>query len=580
MKSQPINRRLLTAVSTLSLVAALFVLPPASAQTGSTLMAAVTETAALTAQAEVVAVHTAHIGPTPHTIAELRVNATLSGEAPDAVYAMAPGGLMSDGFLQQVTHAATFALGDNVEIALNPARASFVAAAQTVVPALEDEVFEVVGGENGVRRDGNPFDATVAGPNDYSLNGVSWDHFSPPATYRVNPAGSGLSSQDTIAAVQRGAQAWEDDPTSGIDLSYVGTTNVSGADLQDNQNVVSFQHLPSEAFLAVAHFSPDGTGQIRFDIVFNTKWTLGDGSGTGSWFDVATTATHEFGHVFGLGHTASTAEVMSSSLISGTVKGLGEGDRAGMAFLYPASGTPTCQGRKVTVNIAAGEVPTQSADVILGTPGNDKINGLGGDDVICAGSGDDVVNGGEGDDDIEGENGDDKLFGGPGADTISGGFGNDTVHGNRGNDQLAGNDGNDKIFGYADNDLIWGGAGNDNLHGNRGSDTVFGGSGNDRVFGYSENDTLRGESGDDLVVGNFGDDDIDGGSDDDRLIGSDGIDELDGGSGSDVLEGNSGSDILIGGDGPDRLDGGIAYDYCHGQAGDDTATRCEHATGI
>mgnify|MGYP006137910501 CR=1 FL=1 len=51
-----------------------------------------------------------------------------------------------------------------------------------------------------------------------------------------------------------------------------------------------------------------------------------------------------------------------------------------------------------------------SADVILGTVGNDNIVAGGGNDVICSAGGDDVIEGGAGDD---------VVLGGAGTDAVS-----------------------------------------------------------------------------------------------------------------------------------------------------------------
>lgn len=61
-----------------------------------------------------------------------------------------------------------------------------------------------------------------------------------------------------------------------------------------------------------------------------------------------------------------------------------------------ASPLPRCNGLVVTVDIGAGDVPTEGPDVILGTNGADVINALGGDDTICGLAGDDVITGGGG----------------------------------------------------------------------------------------------------------------------------------------------------------------------------------------
>lgn len=87
------------------------------------------------------------------------------------------------------------------------------------------------------------------------------------------------------------------------------------------------------------------------------------------------------------------------------------------------SGATLCKGVAVTVDIGAGESPTEGDDVILGTSGDDVIDALGGDDIICAGAGRDHVIGGPGDDIIFGEGDDDQLFGDADDDTVHGGAG-------------------------------------------------------------------------------------------------------------------------------------------------------------
>ena len=188
----------------------------------------------------------------------------------------------------------------------------------------------------------------------------------------------------------------------------------------------------------------------------------------------------------------------------------------------PAPAGPTCATLEVTVNIAAGDVPTAGDDVILGTPGNDVINGLGGNDTICGLGGNDTINGGPGADRIIGAAGDDILNGDDGFDQIFAGPGDDTVRGGTGNDLLNGGDGVDNIAGENGNDRIMGGGGNDVLNGNGGFDRIAGGNGNDL---------------------------LNGGSHDDELLGNLGIDRLNGDGGDDVLRGGFARDVLDGGRG-------------------------------
>ena len=118
-------------------------------------------------------------------------------------------------------------------------------------------------------------------------------------------------------------------------------------------------------------------------------------------------------------------------------------------------------------------IPTDTADDVVGTDTDDVIDGLGGDDSILGGLGDDILNGGDGNDSLVGGKGDDKVSGGSGKDEIDGGKGDDVIRGGDGNDVLDGGDGNDDVGG---------GKGKDTITANDGEkDEVNCGSGNDTV---------------------------------------------------------------------------------------------------
>jgi len=174
----------------------------------------------------------------------------------------------------------------------------------------------------------------------------------------------------------------------------------------------------------------------------------------------------------------------------------------------PTVVAPTlCEGELITVDIAAGDTPTEGDDVILGTDGPDVINAGAGADIICAGSGNDIINGG---------NGKDTIFGGAGDDTINAGQGLDTVYGNSGDDFISGGKGKD---------VLNGGAGNDDIRGNEGTDTIIGGNGDDELRGGQKADTINGGNGDDNLVGGTRPDILDGGQ---------GRDTYNGGGGNDL----------------------------------------------
>lgn len=129
----------------------------------------------------------------------------------------------------------------------------------------------------------------------------------------------------------------------------------------------------------------------------------------------------------------------------------------------PPTPPKTCMGLPVTVDLAAGDAPTDGDDVVRGTRGPDQIDGRGGNDVICGRGGDDVIIGGAGDDRIASGGSDDVLRGGMGNDLLKGGAGTDRLYGGSGNDVLRGGRGDDSLVGGAGTDQLYGGAGSDTV---------------------------------------------------------------------------------------------------------------------
>lgn len=232
-----------------------------------------------------------------------------------------------------------------------------------------------------------------------------------------------------------------------------------------------------------------------------------------------------------------------------------------------AAAQVSCAGRPVSVDLAAGDVPTEGADVIAGTDSRDIIFALGGDDVVCASGGNDLVFGGDGDDRIYGGGGADALWGEAGLDRIQGGDGVDVLRGGDGDDVLSGQLGDDRLFGQNGADALGGGEGNDSM---------YGGSGDDVINGHAADDYLHGGSGMDLLLGADGNDKLDGGLGNDIVRGHAGDDHLLGGRGRDRLLGGDGQDWLVGGNSRDYLHGGSGGDACDGE----TEVVCDDAVTV
>jgi hypothetical protein len=126
--------------------------------------------------------------------------------------------------------------------------------------------------------------------------------------------------------------------------------------------------------------------------------------------------------------------------------------------------------------------------------------GLGGVSVFAASSASaDLFVGTDGDDSIGGTSGDDTIFGLAGNDTLSGGNGADFISGNDGDDSVRGNSGNDSLFGGEGNDTIRGDQGNDLIDGGPGNNLLDGGPGDDTFVNPTPGDTIIGGSGTDTI---------------------------------------------------------------------------------
>jgi len=474
--------------------------------------------AELVVDATVVSDFVVEIDAVPHTVATLAVKSRIKGESASTISVVTAGGLTLDGRDIFVSHAPRFRVDQQVQVALARSSQHALEASLLEQEAILTPLFEVYGAERGVA-DLVPgeFDAHAAGVNDFSITqGLRWSSFSPPASYLVNPTGSGLNDEKVIASAQRAAQAWEDDPATFVDFDFAGPTT-KGPIPGDGHNVISFAPLSSSELVARTTWfvNPDGT--YEFDIVLNTEHRWSDGA-VRNRYDMQSTITHELGHALGLGdllRARASQEIMFIEAARGRVKGLGDGDRAGLRRLYPIEiPAASCDELTITVDLNTGQgSPTEGNDVILGTPGPDWIWALGGDDVICggmgidrifAGDGDDLVFGGGGSDRIWGEAGHDAVYGGAGADRIRGGDGDDLIFGQGGQDFLFGEAGNDELQGNWQSDQLSGGAGNDELRGAGGKDTLYGGDGDDSLFGGLNTDYLNGGRGTDAGDGQRG----------------------------------------------------------------------------
>ncbi|MBT5755239.1 MAG: matrixin family metalloprotease [Acidimicrobiaceae bacterium] len=268
-----------------------------------------------------------------YTMAEAQVVATYKGAVSGTILLQVEGGLRADGHQVVVSDQPFLSAHDELEVALvrSPTQN-----ARHAVPEVDGAVYSIVGGLGGVSPVTGELVSQADAVGDFGLTGARFAEF--PSDFYVNPANSGVDANATVNAVRSALQTWEDDLGSDIDFTYQGTTAATGS-LSDEKNTIYWTATPNPAttYLAQASWITTQTGDIiGFDVVFNRDYAWSAGAASGR-FDIATVMLHESGHALGLAHVPASSEIMYFQIQSGAAKGLGAGDRAGVAFLYPAA---------------------------------------------------------------------------------------------------------------------------------------------------------------------------------------------------------------------------------------------------
>ena len=173
-------------------------------------------------------------------------------------------------------------------------------------------------------------------------------------TVAINSSGQPQAPTLGFDQIRQGFAAWSNDPQANFRYADGGFTSAGGLRF-DGVNAVSFNDpdgamdapVNCSGTLATGGFSRsttesrvvNGTTFMRIldgDVVFNDGW---QGCGFYETFgNFAEVATHELGHVLGLGHsTDPTATMFASAHFDGRGASLKADDLAGLRFVYPAT---------------------------------------------------------------------------------------------------------------------------------------------------------------------------------------------------------------------------------------------------
>lgn len=125
-----------------------------------------------------------------------------------------------------------------------------------------------------------------------------------PVTYTINPRNpQGLSETFVKSAISTSAETW--DAATGKELfnNIYNVNNKVRFGKRDNKNAIVFGRYYYPWAIAVTGIWYNSyTGQIyETDMLFNTNYQWGDALADQSKMDLQNIATHEFGHVNGLG---------------------------------------------------------------------------------------------------------------------------------------------------------------------------------------------------------------------------------------------------------------------------------------
>jgi hypothetical protein len=159
-----------------------------------------------------------------------------------------------------------------------------------------------------------------------------------PTTAHLNPVGGPSGAASAFAAA---FNTWHAADANSPSISVASDSSVSSP-RADHTYELMFAALSGRT-LAVTYTWHWSTGSYESDTVFSTKapWFIAPGEGDGCYegvakYDLQNTATHEFGHVYGLGHVSATYNTMAPTATMGETykRSLASGDAAGIRAIY------------------------------------------------------------------------------------------------------------------------------------------------------------------------------------------------------------------------------------------------------
>ena len=182
----------------------------------------------------------------------------------------------------------------------------------------------------------------------YDLMGIKWKASAMPVGYYVDlNSATEIGRDAALKVIKDSFSAWTSVSCVNASSSYKGET-AGTANANDRRNVIFWNYRSwrygSSAIGVTTPVYYQGGEIIDADIEFNGvnfRWTTSGGNYT--TVDSQSIATHEVGHLWGLGHSQHSDATMYASYIGGTAaRTLSSDDVAGICAIYPGGTGPDC----------------------------------------------------------------------------------------------------------------------------------------------------------------------------------------------------------------------------------------------
>jgi len=142
----------------------------------------------------------------------------------------------------------------------------------------------------------------------YKLMGIKWNAL--PVSYAINPTNpQGLNQGFVTSAISTSAETWDSATSKELFNNAYAVDSAAQYGVQDYKNSIAFGDYPNSGVIAVTSvwYNRFTRQIVEFDMLFNTRFSWGDGAADPGKMDLQNIATHELGHGVGLSDIYTSA---------------------------------------------------------------------------------------------------------------------------------------------------------------------------------------------------------------------------------------------------------------------------------